>query len=163
MSKPMQNGSAGRIFTGILFVMFVVALLLAFLAGTNVYRGLQDLSSRTDEARLSLSLVVNHVRANDSSQAVAEGVGPEGPSLVLVEHVEGSNDVETRMYLYNGSIVEEYAIAGSAYTPERALPIVESSQFSFSYAQGLLTITTDSGTANVALRSAGGGATQGGA
>lgn len=163
MSKPMQNGSAGRIFTGILFVMFVVALLLAFLAGTNVYRGLQDLSSRTDEARLSLSLVVNHVRANDSSQAVAEGVGPEGPSLVLVEHVEGSNDVETRMYLYNGSIVEEYAIAGSAYTPERALSIVESSQFSFSYAQGLLTITTDSGTANVALRSAGGGATQGGA
>lgn len=159
----MQNGSAGRIFTGILFVMFVVALLLAFLAGTNVYRGLQDLSSRTDEARLSLSLVVNHVRANDSSQAVAEGVGPEGPSLVLVEHVEGSNDVETRMYLYNGSIVEEYAIAGSAYTPERALPIVESSQFSFSYAQGLLTITTDSGTANIALRSAGGGATQGGA
>lgn len=147
----------GRVFTGLLFALFVLALLMAIMVGTGVYRSLYDMRTETDEARLSLSLVANDVRANDAVDAVAVGSGPEGRSLVLVERLD-SGTYETRLYLYQGNIVEEYSLADAPYTPERATQIAPSGTFDFSYAGGLLTITTDQGTADVALRSVRGGA-----
>ncbi|MCI8425582.1 MAG: DUF4860 domain-containing protein [Adlercreutzia sp.] len=179
--------NSSRIFTGILFALFVVTLLLAILAGTDVYRGLAREGRVADEARLSLTLLANDVRANDQVGAVgrawvtrdgvdltlAEGDGElgqaslagevegsllEGPALVLRETLP-SGVYETRIYRYDGTIMEEYALADAAYDPEKATAIVKSSIFDFSYAGGLLTLVTDSGQVQVALRCAGGEAT----
>ena len=176
--------NSSRIFTGILFALFVATLLLAILAGTDVYRGLAREGSAADEARLSLTLLANDVRANDQEGAVgrawvtndgvdltlAEGNGElgqaslagevegsllEGPALVLRETLP-SGVYETRICRYDGTIMEEYALADAAYDPEKATAIVKSSIFDFSYAGGLLTLVTDSGQVQVALRCAGG-------
>lgn len=146
-----------HVFTAILFALFLITLLFAITAGTNVYRSLHETADAADNARLGVNLIANTVRANDSIDSVAAGTGPEGQSLVLREHLS-SGDYETRLYLYDGYVVQEYSLAGAAYTPDRATQIVESSQFSYTYANGLLSITTDQGTADVALRSVGGGA-----
>jgi hypothetical protein len=76
---------------------------------------------------------------------------------VLVERLR-SGTYETRIYLYQGHVVEQYAVAAKPYEPEKATPIVPSETFSFSFEDGLLTITTDAGSAEVALRSVRGGA-----
>lgn len=150
------KGDKSHAFTALLFALFVITLLFAILTGTNVYQSLHETSSAANNERLGVNLIANTVKSNDATDAVAVGTGPEGQSLVMQERLASGN-YETRLYLYDGYIVEEYALAGTAYTPERATQIVESSTFSFSYANGLLSITTDEGTANVALRSVGGG------
>ena len=91
----------------------------------------------------------------DSHHSVADG--PEGLALVLTEHL-GNGDYETRLYAYQGAIVEEYTRAGTAFTPEKAREIVRSSTFDFTYTDGLLTVHTDQGSTSVALRSVRGGA-----
>lgn len=172
----------GRVFTGILFALFVVTLLMAILAGTDVYRALHRAGDAADVERLSLTLLANDVRANDQIDAVArawvtadavelevaEGgaslaaaaAGEEhslfqGPALVLRETLP-SGVYETRLYCYDGTIMEEYALADAPYDPEKATAIVDSSVFDFTYEDGLLTITTDAGSTSVALRCAGG-------
>lgn len=175
----------GRVFTGMLFALFVIVLLMAILAGTDVYRALYQEGEAADNQRLSLTLLANDVRANDqigsvarawvtedtvsveevdadggalSLAAVAEdadGRFIQGPALVLRETLPGGV-YETRLYRYDGTIMEEYALADAPYEPEKATAIVASSVFDFSYQDGLLTIVTDAGEVSVALRTAGG-------
>ncbi|WP_302961950.1 DUF4860 domain-containing protein [uncultured Adlercreutzia sp.] len=185
MSNPRRRErDFGRVFTGILFALFVVTLLMAILVGTGVYRALHQEGAAADEQRLSLTLLANDVRANDQIDAVARAWVTEdavqvevaegadglaaaadaagearslfsGPALVLRETLP-SGVYETRLYCYDGTIMEEYALADAPYDPEKATAIVASDVFDFAYEGGLLTITTDAGSVSVALRSAGG-------
>ena len=116
----------GRLFTVLLFALFIVALLIAIMAGTGLYRALVDVREQADASRLATGLIANSVRAADSMDAVGAGKGPEGRSLVLTERLD-SGTFETRIYAYQGSIVEEYALADAAYTPEKATPIASRS------------------------------------
>ena len=76
------------------------------------------------------------MRANDSRKgAIAQGQGPEGKSLVVVEPLD-SGTYETRFYLYEGKVVQEYSLAGSGYTPEKATEVT-ASDLRFSYSDGL--------------------------
>ena len=144
----------GRLFTVLLFALFIVALLIAIMTGTGLYRALVEVRDQADDTRLATGLIANSVRAADSVDAVGAG---EGRSLVLTERLD-SGTFETRIYAYQGSIVEEYALADAAYTPEKATPVVASERFAFSYENGLLTVETDDGSVQVALRSVRGGA-----
>lgn len=145
-----------RLFAASLFAFVTLFLLVSLLIGTNSYRNANDMRASSDDMRLGLSLIANSIRANDAIDAVGITEGPEGPALVLTEHLE-QGDYETRLYLFHQSIVEEYARADAAYTPERAREIVTSDHFDFTYEQGLLTVYTDQGSTSVALRSTQGG------
>ncbi len=140
-----------HLFVSLLMVIFFVMLLLALMAGVSIYHRVADIQISTSEDRLGQQLVANYVRSTDSVNAVKVGTGPEGQSLVLLEQLESGN-YETRIYLYEGAIVEEYAVEGSPYTYSKAVKLVDSSRFSFGYEDGLLTIMTDQGSTCVALR-----------
>lgn len=150
---------SGHAFTVALFALFVVALLLAILAGTGVYRALRAADGAASDERLSTSLIANAVRATDAAGSVSAAEGPEGPALVLTEHLD-SGDYQTRFYLYRGFVVQEYALADAPLAPDAATPVVESASFSFELDEGsgLLRVSTDVGEVLVALRSAGGDA-----
>ena len=150
------EGGRGRMFVTLLFAVLALFLLAALLVGTSAYRAVNDARSSSDETRLGLSLVANSIRMNDATDAVGVADGPEGLALVLTEHLESGN-YETRLYAYQGSIVEEYARAEAAFTPEKARAIVASERFDFTYEDGLLTVFTDQGSTSVALRSVRGG------
>ena len=151
-SSEARDGKArGRAFITLLFAVIALFLLLALLVGTSAYRAANDVRSSSDNTRLGLSLIANSIRATDGTD------GPEGLALVLTEHL-GNGDYETRLYAYQGAIVEEYTRAGTAFTPEKAREIVRSSTFDFTYTDGLLTVHTDQGSTSVALRSVRGGA-----
>lgn len=147
---------ARRLFPVLLLLVFFAALLLALISGVSVYKSVTNSQARNASRREGLDLVLNVVRANDAKDCVAVGEGPEGRSLVVVENLE-SGTFETRIYLYEGNIVEEYSVAGSPYTPEKASVICESSTFEFSYGHGLLAIKTSQGTGEIALRNMQGG------
>lgn len=155
LSEISVEGDTGhrhrRLFPVLLLCVFFVALLLALIAGVAVYRHVSDAQNDNVSRREGVELIANIVRANDARGAVATGQGPEGKSLVIVENLD-SGTYETRLYLYKGKIVQEYSLAGTAYTPAKASEVTESSRFEFSYTDGLLTVTTDQGTCEVALR-----------
>lgn len=148
---------ASSVFPVLLLAVFFSALLMALICGVSVYRKVSDTQVANNSAREGLGLIQNLVRANDASESIAVGDGPEGRSLVVVQHLD-TGTYETRIYLYEGHIVQEYSLAGSAYTPDKASEICSSGTFAFSYKTGLLSISTDQGTAEIALRSVQGGA-----
>lgn len=140
-----------KLFPVLLLCVFFVALLLALIAGVAVYRHVSDTQNANVSRREGVELIANIVRANDAKGAVATGEGPEGKSLVIVENLD-SGTYETRLYLYKGKIVQEYSLSETAYTPAKASEVTESSRFDFTYGDGLLAVTTDQGTCEVALR-----------
>ena len=155
----MQDIKPARIkkqFPSIILAVFFIALLLALIAGVLVYNNITSIQQETNTQREGVGLVTNTVRANDGKGAVAVGQGPEGRSLVIMENLS-SGTYETRFYLSEGKVLQEYSLEGTAYTPEKATVITASNTFSFTYSHGLLSVTTDDGTSEVALRSLQGG------
>lgn len=149
--RHKDSQSVGRLFTILLFVLFICVLLLAFMAGTSVYKSLSIMDNAANDQRAALSLLANSVRGNDAQKSVGVGQGPEGESLVLTEYYQ-SGTFETRLYLYEGEILQEYTLAGTDYVPSRAVAIVPSETFDFTYENGLLSITTDQGVSKITLR-----------
>lgn len=147
---------SGHLFQRLLLAVFFIALLLALITGVSVYRSISTNQMQDNAAREGVGLICNVVRANDATGSVAVGKGPEGKSLVIEEKLD-SGTFETRFYLYNGKIVQEYSLASTKYTPEKASEVIDSTTFDFSYSNGLLSLYTDQGTAEVALRNMQGG------
>lgn len=154
--RALPTRDFGRLFTGLLFGLFMVTLLIAIMTGTRVYSSLVDMQLSDNDERLATSLIANYVHAADAVDAIGEGEGPEGRSLVLTERLD-SGTFENRLYLSNGKLVEEYAVQGMSYSPGYATPIVSTEVFDFVFNQGVLTITTDYGDVNITLRTAQGG------
>lgn len=138
----------------ILFALFVILLLLALVAGLRSYAAEVASSDESKATRLSVGFLANTVRSFDSTGFVSTGEGPEGEALVLVEHTP-AGDFETRIYAYQGSLLQEYALADADYAPQSATVLFQTDEFDFSVSGNLLTIKTQAGTANVALRSVG--------
>lgn len=136
-----------------LFAVVAAFVLAAMVVGAQAYGALAQSREDVSNLREGASLLLNNVRAADGADAVYVGEGPEGRSLVLMEHLD-SGDFETRFYLHEGAVLQEYAVAGTPYTPERAYQVMRSGTFEFSYADGLLSVTVDSGTTEIALRCA---------
>lgn len=152
----IRTANAGKnragLFSGLLMMVFLAILLLALFLGVSVYQHVATAQLASDQGRLGKQLLANNIRSKDGSGTVRIGNGPEGRSLVLVEELE-SGTYETRIYLSNGQIVQEYAFAGAAYNPDKAIKLVDSSKFLISYDSGLVTIVTDQGASEIALRS----------
>lgn len=156
--SAMRQRDWNHSFTLVLFVLFVGTMLCAIVVGSHSYQRLQGQVDQVNERRLSLDVMANTLRAGDSRGAIGVGEGPEGKSLVVSELL-GEDGYETRFYLYEGKLLQEYALAGTQCTPEKATELAETQSFSFDYdsATGLLTILTDQGTRAIALRSTQGG------
>ncbi len=157
LEGEQRTFSSKRMFPQLVLGVFFIALLLALTTGALVYKSITDSAAQSSNSRQGAALVCNAVHANDAQGAIATGTGPEGRSLVIVEELQ-SGTFETRFYLYQGRVLQEYSIAGTPYTPEKASVVADSDTFEFTYSKGLLSITTDQGTSNVALRSVQGGA-----
>ena len=148
--------AAGRLFPVLFLAVLFGLLLIALVTGVRTYSSVANAQSENSTSREGLELIANSVRANDAEGCIAVGQGPEGKSLVVVQNLE-SGVYEIRTYLYQGKVVQEYAVQGNQYNPQTADVLAESSNFDFSFADGLLTIKTDQGTTEIALRNLQGG------
>ena len=150
--------ASSRVFTVVLLAVFFVVLMAGMAAGVAMYQSVANNQLDTNAARMQAGLLASSVHTNDAAGALGTGNGPEGRSLVLTKYDADGGKYEMRLYLYKGNIVQEYSIAGSAYNPERAQPLLASNSFDFELHNNLLVIFTDQGATNIALRSYQGGA-----
>lgn len=136
----------------ILFALFVVVLLITLVAGVQVYRSLVDEEDAIKAQRFSTGLMANSIRAADSYDALSSAEGPEGQALVLTEATP-AGAVETRLFLTDGRLVQQYCVAGTPFSADDAVEMVQTDTFSFAYQDGLLTLSTDDEEVCVAIRS----------
>lgn len=155
--KTKETRKVQRAFSILLFAVFIIVDLLALVAGTSSYGSITKMQQQNDARVMTLGPITSSVRANDVQGGIASGKGPEGKSLVLTQH-DQQGTYETRIYLYQGKIVQEFSLSGTPYTPEKATKLSDSSTFTFAYDDGLLTINTDGSEAKIALRNLQGGA-----
>ena len=141
-----------RVFTLLLIVVFFIILMGGLAGGASMYSSITNIQSHNNELYQQSGLIANAVRTNDKLYSITQGEGPEGPALVLVKVIDGES-YETRLYLYRGHVMEEYAMAGSPYKTSAATVLFDSKTFDFSFDGKLLSVTTDFGTSEVALRS----------
>ncbi|MCI9129596.1 MAG: DUF4860 domain-containing protein [Eggerthellaceae bacterium] len=136
----------------LLFALFMIILLTTLICGLSAYAAEVNRSDASKESRIAAGALTNMVRGADSEGCISSADGPEGKALVLLDRT--SSDVfETRIYLYDGNLVQEQVIEGAKYDPEGAVPMFETDTFSFQLTGNLLTLTTDSGSVDVDLRS----------
>lgn len=143
-----------NVFAAVLFAVLAVMMFAALAAGTGAFRAIAADGQAASQQRLGTSLLANTVRGADAADAVSAAEGPEGPALVLSEHLD-TGDFETRLYLSDGWIVQEYAPAGAEYSSDAATRMVESQTFSFQIEPSAVRLSCDEGETLVALRSAG--------
>lgn len=139
-------------YTLILFGLVVATLMVALLFATTVYGAINNDRVEGDESRAALNVVANSIRQSDASDFVTSKSGPEGSALVLVEHTK-NGDYETRFYLYNGVLMQEYSRQGTKFNPDDAVEIAKMNSFSFEIDDSLITVSTDKGQVAVAIRS----------
>lgn len=130
------------------------ALTLAALGG-SLYAALSDSRSENAARRAGLSYLCARIAAADEAGAVTLAQGPDGDALILAEPL-AQTGYETRIYWYDGALVEEYRPAGSDYAPAAAQRITETTEFSVVRQGALLRLQTGEGSAAVALHSTGG-------
>ena len=107
----------------LLFAIIVLSLLFLVMTGTGLYSAVVDSQTRNREARAALSYLAARVHAADAAGAVSVGEGPEGAALLLRENADGET-YETRIYLYDGALREEYGTADAVLAPQDADRIV---------------------------------------
>ena len=151
MGSRLQK--AAPVFAMLLFGLLLACVLGLVQLGSGLYKALAQGQQSNDAARSSLSYLSTRVRSGDRLGALRLGEGPEGVALILTESAE-EGGYETRIYLYQGNLMEDYAPAGSPLAPSEAQPVANTGCFEAEFAQpGLLRFTTGEGTAWVALRS----------
>lgn len=136
----------------LLFALIVLSLLFLVYAATELYGAIVDSQTANRQARAALSYLSARVHAADTAEAVCIGAGPEGDALVLREKA-GDDVYETRIYLYEGALREEYGPADLPLHPESAERIAALERFFLCEERpGLLTAATEHGEIHIALR-----------
>ena len=147
-----REGPWMHLYPLLLFAIIVLSLLFLISSGTSLYSAIVDSQAHNRQARAALSYLTARVHAADVAGAVSIGTGPEGDALVLRENA-GDDVYETRIYLYEGALREEYGPAGLPLRPESAERIAVLERFTLSEDRpGLLTAATEYGAIHIALR-----------
>ena len=146
-----EHPPSSRLFAILLMAVFFLALMGGLAAGASMYRSATDGQAKANRLHLESGLITNVIRYNDFARAVRQVAGPEGPALVL-ERTLSSGTYETRIYQYQGTVVQEFQAAGRPFDPAGATPLLKTNTFSFAINGNLITFTTDYGSFDVALR-----------
>lgn len=149
-----RDGLLARFSPLLLIAVIVLALLLLVSMGTGLYSAVAAGQRHDADVRAALAYLAARVRAADAAGAVSVGAGPEGDALLLREEADGEI-YETRIYLCDGALYEEYSAAGLPLRPDSAERIVALREFSLREERaGLLIAATEYGETRITLRCA---------
>lgn len=151
-----KTGKSRPYFMLALFTLLIIATLSLVLIGSTIYGSLVDDQTGNNQNRAVLAYLYAQVRGADKQGGISLGEGPQGQALVFREEDEGVT-YETRIYLFNGRLMEEYAMEEMEFSPDRAQPVADETIFELAIEKdNLLKINTGKGSIQVALRSTGG-------
>lgn len=145
-----SNRQIQALFSMALFILMLGCVLALTVFGAQVYRALTDSQARNQSARASLDYLAARLRAADEKGAVRVEHGEEGDRLILAEEQDDTG-YETRIYLDDGVLKEEYVAVGSPSDPDSAQQVARTDAFYVEMEGALVSVTTGEGTVRVYL------------
>ncbi len=118
----------------LLFAVFAASVLAVLLTGARAYRGITLRDQSAYNARTCVQYIAQRVRQSDSLYGVTVEDFGEGQALVL----GAGEEYITRIYCYNGYLMELYSQAGMDLGPEAGEKIIEVAAVSMSLDKGAL-------------------------
>ena len=144
----------GHLARSLYMMVFFMVAAGAVIMGIAGLRFVSDANAGATEVSVTCGVLSNSIKANDSHGSIYVGEGPEGDSLVMRRLVPTLGlSYETRIYLYQGFVVQEFGLEGRPYAPQDATKLVASKAFSVSIDGGAVHASTDDEDVTVALRS----------
>lgn len=131
-------------------------MVVMVLIGALGYRSILESREKNRDLRLSLSFLRTQVKEHDCLMEIngestsAVEILQDGQILVLKE-TDGMNVYETRIYLYDGYLVEEYVKEGAGMNGDTAMKICRESLFDVRQEGNLLHVTLSQGETDICL------------
>lgn len=119
----------------LLFGIFSVCVLSVLLTGAQAYRRLTDRDQASYSRRTCVQYIATRVRQADLLGGVRVESFEGAPALTLAE-----DGYVTRVYWYDGYLMELYAGEDAELSPEDGEPVMEAGGLSVSLKDGLLTV-----------------------
>ena len=145
---PIKHQTDGLIAL-LLFGVFSVCILAVLLTGADAYRRLTSRDLAAFDQRTCLQYIATRVRQADQLGGMAVE-DFNGVAALVFDEGDGS---VTRVYCYDGYIMEMYAEADLDLSLEAGEPIMASEPLAFSLEDGLLTVSTGGDRLILSLRS----------
>jgi len=125
----------------LLFAVFAVCILMVLLTGADAYRNLTQRDDTAHEERTCVQYITQRVRQADASGSIA--VEDFGGADCLVLGL--GEDYITRIYCWDGSLMELYSAPEDGLNPEDGEPILALESMTISCSEREITIdVTDS-------------------
>lgn len=153
MSK--RSSSFDTVFVLLLFCVFVFAAAAMVLGGVRVWQRTEETMVSTNDTQTALCYLANKVRQNDQNGGVyiddLDGI----PALALESDIDGFVCL-TRLYCYDGQLMELFTPAEIDMTPDCGVSLMEAADLQFSLENGMIraTFTAVDGTVESVLLSA---------
>lgn len=124
----------------LLFGVFAVCVLSVLLTGARAYRRLTQRDQTAYERRICTQYIATRVRQADSAGRVTVEDFDGVPALTLVDDA----GYVTRVYCYDGYLMELYTAADAGLTPEAGERLLEAGNLALSLEDGLLEVIVTS-------------------
>jgi len=134
--------------------LFLAGFLMLVIFGAQTYRHTVGVQNGNNHTRATLSYVTAAVRAADTAGGVRveEAVLDDGTVTQVLSLADGDTGYVLRIYLHEGSLMEEYARAEAPLTPSASNVIGETGLFEVEKDGPVLRVRTDEGSVLVHLR-----------
>lgn len=156
MKKRVTEYHFDRLAVLLLFSVFAVCVTVVLLVGAEAYRRLLERDGAVHDRRTCMQYMATKVRQAEAPDLVAVEAFGGTDALVIAD----SAGCVTRVYYYDGHIMELYTAADALLEPEAGERVMDAGGLELSLLDGLLTVTTvdtegNRSTLRLSLRSGG--------
>lgn len=154
MSFREKKTSPLGLYTIGIAALFLLGFFLLVVFGAQNYRGAVTAQHANNDSRVLLSYVSTCLKGSDSTGCVRLEE-KDGTSVLTI--ADGESGYASRLYLWEGNLVEDFAETGAPLNPDDAEIIGQTSVFTVEkVGENLLSVTTDAGSSLLCVRSEGG-------
>ena len=136
MKKRLTGYHMDGLIALLLFGIFAVSLLAVLLTGAGAYKRLTGRDEEAYVRRTCVQYIANRVHQAPSGADVTVEPFGEGEALV----VRDGTGYITRVYCYDGYLMELYADKAGEFQPTDGTPVMEAGGFGMDLSDGLLTL-----------------------
>ena len=124
MTKRNQENYISGLAALLVFCVFAGGILSVLLSGASAYRRLTERDQMAYDSRTCLQYVATKIRQVSTPDCVLLSEFGDGDALVIVQDYDGS-EYWTRVYCYDGWLMELFTSAAGDFTPEDGEKIME--------------------------------------
>ena len=124
----------------IMLALFSLSILFALLSGAGVYSRLTSQTRISYDSRTAIQYIATKVRQATTPDAVSVSSFHGTDALCITQSVDGT-DYITRIYCYDGYLMELFTIDADGFSPEDGEKILPADDLRIAYVNSLMVIT----------------------